>query len=226
MSCKDSDNTIMITVMCWPKCMIFGVETLLGGEVMSTFVFLLINIARVLTSIFVVTTALRKGPWRCWPNCHECFRALTLRCRNSPWCQSCECCNNFLSSFGSPLLAQLKGVVLTCRMLIAIEMRCKLYSRLHYKGNPLNEAWIRAGGSKQSGATGKHGNAETEMGTGTETGMGTETGKHGNSLSDRARRCQQVWTTRVQSQGIYRVLERFVWAFICEHVHAIFWTIS
>jgi len=32
-------------------------------------------------------------------------------------------------------------------------------------------------------ATGKHGNA------GTETETGTETGKHGNSLSDRARRC-------------------------------------
>ena len=62
---------------------------------------------------------------------------------------------------------------------------------------------------------GKHGNAGTETGTGT----GTETGKHGNSLSDPARRCQRVWTTRVQSQGIYRVLERFVWAFICEHVH-------
>ena len=73
-----------------------------------------------------------------------------------------------------------------------------------------------------TGATGKRGNAGTETGMGT----GTETGKHGNSLSDRARRCQRVWTTRVQSQGIYRVLERFVWAFICEHVRAIFWTIS
>ena len=61
-------------------------------------------------------------------------------------------------------------------------------------------------------------NTETETGTGT----GTETGKHGNSLSDRARRCQRDGTTRVQSQEIYRVLERFVWAFICEHVHAIF----
>jgi len=37
-------------------------------------------------------------------------------------------------------------------------------------------------------ATGKHGNVGTETGTGT----GTETGKHGNSLSDRARRCQRV----------------------------------
>jgi len=38
------------------------------------------------------------------------------------------------------------------------------------------------------GATGKHGNAGMETGTGT----GTETGKHGNSLSDPARRCQRV----------------------------------
>jgi len=36
--------------------------------------------------------------------------------------------------------------------------------------------------TKIIGATGKHGNAGTETGTGT----GTETGKHGNSLSDRA----------------------------------------
>ena len=52
-----------------------------------------------------------------------------------------------------------------------------------------------------------------------------KTRKRGNGnwktlvVSDPARRCQRVWTTRVQSQGIYRVLERFVWAFICEHVH-------
>jgi len=42
--------------------------------------------------------------------------------------------------------------------------------------------------SGENWATGKHGNAGTETGTGT----GTETGKHGNSLSDRARRCQRV----------------------------------
>ena len=47
-------------------------------------------------------------------------------------------------------------------------------------------------------ATGKHGNAGTETGTGTGkhgnagTETGTETGKHGNSLSDRARRCHSL----------------------------------
>jgi len=39
MSYKDFDYTIMIALMCLPKCMNFVVETHLDGAVMSTFVF-------------------------------------------------------------------------------------------------------------------------------------------------------------------------------------------
>jgi len=39
MSYKDSDYTIVITLVCWDKCMNFGAETRLGGGVMSTSVF-------------------------------------------------------------------------------------------------------------------------------------------------------------------------------------------
>ena len=40
-------------------------------------------------------------------------RSLTLACQNSPCWLSCECCNNVLSSFWSPLLAIDWSVVAT-----------------------------------------------------------------------------------------------------------------
>ena len=45
---KDSDYTIMITLVCWPKCMNFGPETHLGVGDMSTFVFPLGAIIRAI----------------------------------------------------------------------------------------------------------------------------------------------------------------------------------
>ena len=61
---KDSHYTIMITLVCWSKCMNFGAETHLGVGVMSTFVFPLGAIVRAITWTFIGSTALRKGPRR------------------------------------------------------------------------------------------------------------------------------------------------------------------
>ena len=84
----------------------FGAETHLGAGVMSAFLFPSPAIARPVTSTFVGTKALRKCPRRFWLHCHECCHALMLGCQNSPWWQSCERCNNFLSSFWPLLLTR------------------------------------------------------------------------------------------------------------------------
>ena len=47
MSYKDSDHTIVIALVCWPKRMNFGAETHLGGGIMSAFAFLSTAIAWV-----------------------------------------------------------------------------------------------------------------------------------------------------------------------------------
>ena len=54
---SDCDCCCLLTENCK-----FGVETHLGGGVMSTFVFLSTAIARAVTSTFVGNTVLRKGP--------------------------------------------------------------------------------------------------------------------------------------------------------------------
>jgi len=60
---KDSDYTIVIALVCWPKRMNFGAETHLGGGGMSTFVLPSTAIAWRPTLTFVGSTALRRGPW-------------------------------------------------------------------------------------------------------------------------------------------------------------------
>ena len=87
MSYKDSDYTLMINIVCWPKRINFGVETHLDGGVMSTFVFPLTTIAQVTHFNVFWQYSSQEGPQRFWLHCHECHRALTLTCQNSPWWQ-------------------------------------------------------------------------------------------------------------------------------------------
>ena len=79
-------------------------ETHLGGRDMNAFVSPLATIAWALSSTSGGSTALGKGTRRFWPHGRDRCRSLTLTCRNSPCWLSCECCNNVLSSFWSPLL--------------------------------------------------------------------------------------------------------------------------
>jgi len=60
MAYKDSDCATVIAVMCWPKCIILVLKTLLS-RVLSAFLFRLVTIARVLTSTFIGSTDLRKA---------------------------------------------------------------------------------------------------------------------------------------------------------------------
>ena len=80
--------------------MSFGAETHLVGGVISDFVFVLAAIAQALVLTFTGSTAFRKGSQRVWLHCHKCRHALIFRCRNSPWWQSCECCNIFCLPLG------------------------------------------------------------------------------------------------------------------------------
>ena len=149
MAYKDSDYTTVIAVLPKPKCIFFVAETHLGAGVMSASVFPSATIAQMLASSFVSSIALRKGPQKIWLHCHECCHALTLRCRNSPWCQGWERCSNCLYSFWLLLLAQLEqhSHHMSCAL---IGMWCKLAAYIIWAAFALNEAWVRAGGCKQS----------------------------------------------------------------------------
>jgi len=65
---------------------------------------------RLLTSTFVGSTALNKGPRKFWLHCIEGHCALTLRCQNLLWWQVCERCNIFCL-----LLAAIAGSTQTAR---------------------------------------------------------------------------------------------------------------
>jgi len=69
-------------------------ETHLGGGVMNPSVLLLSAIAWAPDPTVIGNIALRKGPRRFCPHCHDCCHALTRTCYNSPWWQSCAHCNN------------------------------------------------------------------------------------------------------------------------------------
>ena len=94
----------------------------LGGGVMSPIVSPLSAIAWAHDPTVIGSVALRKGPRRFCPHCSNCCSALMLTCRNSPLWQRCECCNNVLSSFWLPWLAQTstisrRGLHMTCALI-------------------------------------------------------------------------------------------------------------
>ena len=104
MAYKDSDYTVVIAMMQWHKIKIIVLKLTLVVEIWT----LLSRrwpplLERSPTS--GSNTALRKGTRRFCPHGRDRCRSLTLTCRNSPCWLSCECCNNVLSSFWSPLLA-------------------------------------------------------------------------------------------------------------------------
>ena len=81
MSYKDTDYTIMITLVCWPKWMNSGAETHLAGGVMSAFVSHRPPLLECPTLTIIGSTALRKGPQRFWLHCHDCQCTLMLMCQ-------------------------------------------------------------------------------------------------------------------------------------------------
>ena len=89
----------------------------------------------------------QEGPWRFWLHCHGCRCVQTLMCQNSPWWRWCERNNNFLSSFWTPLLIQLKqhGRRVACA-LIGMSRKLAAYN---YTGS-LEQGLIWACGWKQS----------------------------------------------------------------------------
>ena len=93
------DYTIVITLVCWPKRMIFGAETHLSGGVMYE-CFCLLSTAIAQVPCLAGSTALRKGLWKLWIiHCHNYRRILMLTCQNLPWWRH-ECCNNFFFPSG------------------------------------------------------------------------------------------------------------------------------
>ena len=116
-------------------------QTHFSGGVLSPFVFLLSAIARAPNLTDIGSMALRKGPQRFCLHHHVSCHSLMLMCRKSPWWRSCECCNNFLSSFWLPLLAQLKqhGCHVSCSLigsshkLGAYKYTDSVRTRLEYK---------------------------------------------------------------------------------------------
>ena len=91
MSYKDTDYTIMITLVCWPKWMNSGAETHLAGGVMSAFVSHRPLLLECPTLTIIGSTALRKGPQRFWLLCHDC--RIDANVPNSSAWWGCECCN-------------------------------------------------------------------------------------------------------------------------------------
>ena len=147
MAYMDSDYIIMIAVLHRNQTYIFGAETHLGAGVMSAFAFLWVIIAWALTSTFVGSTALRKGPQSFWLHCHEYCCAPMIRCQNSPWWRRHEHCSNLLSSYWLLFLTWLeqRDPHVSCAL---IGMRCKLADYIIQAD--LNKSWIWADGCKHS----------------------------------------------------------------------------
>ena len=104
MAYKDSDYTVVITIMQWPKRTILVLKLTLVVEIQA----LLSRRGRHCScnlSDFGGSTVLSRGTRRFWPHGRDRCRSLTLTCQNSPCWQSCKCCNNFVSSLRPPLLA-------------------------------------------------------------------------------------------------------------------------
>ena len=137
MAYKNSDYTIVIAVLLWSmQTYTFGAETCLGAGVMSDFVFLSATIVQGLTLTFIGSTALRKGPWR---YCQDFHSALTLKCWNSAWWQSCESRPCLLSSCYRSLNSNSYGHHMACALfgmshhLTAYDYTGSLWTRLEHK---------------------------------------------------------------------------------------------
>ena len=121
------------------------IETHIGAEVMSAFVFPSANIAQALASTFIGSTALQKSPRRFWLHCHDYHCALSLTCQSSPTRPYKSDCNKILPSFWPPLLAQLEQPWSSRDM--CINWSKPETSRLELYGHPLNDAWAKGGHS-------------------------------------------------------------------------------
>ena len=139
MACEDSDYMHLCDHCCMlTETYSFCVETHLGGGVMGAFVFPSTAIAPLWC------TVLRKSPWIFWLHCHDYHRALTLTCQNSPWWQSCECCNNFFVLIQATI-AHSTHMIVTWHPLIGTSRKLTVFY-----WEPSKKTWVRAGGCKQS----------------------------------------------------------------------------
>jgi len=93
-----------------------GSEAYLGAGILSAFVIPLAAIARLLSSMFIASIALTKGPQRFWPHSRDGCPSL---CQNPPLWQRCERCNKALSLFWPPWLARTwqHGHHVTCALI-------------------------------------------------------------------------------------------------------------
>ena len=104
MAYEDSDYTFMIAIMHCPNRTILVLKLTSVVEIQA----LCCAIGRHCSiALFDVGCqySLTEAPQRFWPHGRDRRRSLTLTFWNSPCWLSCECCNNVLSSFWSPLLA-------------------------------------------------------------------------------------------------------------------------
>ena len=104
MACKDSDYTVVITIMHCPYHTILVLKLTLVVEIQKA----LLSCCQppLLERSLQLSLPVQLSRITHKDSDHTvCCRSLTLTCQNSPCWRSCERCNNFLSSLWPPLLA-------------------------------------------------------------------------------------------------------------------------
>ena len=148
MTYKNSDYTTMITVVPWPKRLFLVLKLTL---VLELWVLLSYGWSPLLKRLIRFSLAVQLSGKAHDNSDYTAMNAVVhwhlRRCRNSPWWQGCECCNNFVF-----LLAAIAAIAWLKQHghHVLIGMRCKLTTYIIWSAFALNEAWIWAGGCKQS----------------------------------------------------------------------------